>query len=69
MESQDALIRVAEVWTHKWDGRWTYAVGEGCFHHSDGVRVFDGDVYVFRVTPEKVFAFGKGAFSHTRHQF
>lgn len=69
VESPDTLTRVAEVWTHKWDGRWNYAVGTDCFHHRDGERVFDGDVYVFRVTPEKVFAFGKGAFSHTRHQF
>ena len=69
VESQDTLTRVAEVWTHKWDGRWKYAVGTDCFHHRDGERVLDGDVYVFRVTPERVFAFSKGAFSHTRHQF
>jgi hypothetical protein len=24
---------------------------------------------VYRVTPQKVFAFAKGSFSHTRHQF
>lgn len=67
--SQETLTRVAEVWTHKWDGRWNYAVGTGCFHHRDGERVFDGEVWVFEVTPEKVLAFAKGAFSHTRHQF
>jgi general stress protein 26 len=67
--SHDALTRVAEVWTHKWDGRWNYAVGDNGFHHRDGDRVFDGDIYVFRVTPEKIFAFGKGSFSATRHLF
>jgi len=69
VESKDVLTRVAEVWTHKWDGRWNYAVGIDCFHHRDGERVLDGDVYVFRVTPERVFVFSKGSFSQTRHQF
>ncbi len=69
LESQDTLTRVAEVWTHKWDGRWNYAVGAGRFHHRDGERVLDGEVYVFQVKPEKVLAFSKGAFSHTRHRF
>jgi nitroimidazol reductase NimA-like FMN-containing flavoprotein (pyridoxamine 5'-phosphate oxidase superfamily) len=67
--SPDELTRAAEVWTHKWDGRWTYAAGSDCFHHSDGVTVDDGDVYVFKVTPTKVLAFAKGNFSHTRHTF
>jgi len=67
--SQDTLARVAEVWTHKWDGRWTYALGAGCFHHRDGENILDEEVYVFCVLPEKVLAFAKGAFSHTRHQF
>jgi general stress protein 26 len=69
VETHDELIRVAEAWTHKWDGRWTYAVGTGCFHHRDGERLLDGDILVYRVAPEKVLAFAKGAFSHTRHRF
>ena len=28
-----ALTRLAEAWTTKWDGRWRYVVGDGCFHH------------------------------------
>ena len=67
--ANDALSRVAEVWTHKWDGRWNYAIGDGCFHHQNGEQVFDEEIYVFGVVPEKVLAFSKGAFSHTRHQF
>ena len=67
--SPEELTRVAEVWTHKWDGRWIYAVGADCFHHRDGETVYDGDVYVFKVTPTKVLAFAKGPFSHTRHTF
>jgi hypothetical protein len=67
--SPEALRRVAEVWTHKWDGRWTYAVGTDCFHHRAGDRVLEGDIHVFRVTPTKVFAFSEGSFSQTRHQF
>jgi general stress protein 26 len=67
--SPASLAQVAEVWTHKWDGRWDYAVGTDSFHHRDGDSVMDEDIYVFRVTPQKVFAFSKGTFSHTRHQF
>jgi general stress protein 26 len=67
--SRDTLSRVAELWTHKWDGRWQYAVGANCFHHRDGERVLDGEIYVYRVTPEKVFAFSEGEFSQTKHQF
>lgn len=63
------LTKAAEVWTHKWDGRWDYAIGTDSFHHRDGDTVMEEDIYVFRVTPQKVFAFSKGPFSHTRHQF
>jgi general stress protein 26 len=69
VRTTDELTRVAEVWTHKWDGRWNYAVGDGVFHHQEGSEVLDGDILVFRVTPKKILAFAKGAFSHTRHQF
>ena len=65
----DELTRANEAWTHKWDGRWNYAIGDGCFHHQDGEQVYDEPILVFRVVPEKVFAFAKGAFSHTKHQF
>jgi len=67
--SHDTLARVAEVWTHKWDGRRTYALGDGCFHHRDGERILDADVYVFEVRPEKILAFAKVPFGHTRHKF
>jgi general stress protein 26 len=59
-----ALTRLAEAWTAKWDGRWQYRVGEGCFLHEGGE-----EVQVFAVAPRKVLAFRKGTFSHTRHQF
>jgi nitroimidazol reductase NimA-like FMN-containing flavoprotein (pyridoxamine 5'-phosphate oxidase superfamily) len=67
--SRDELDRAAEAWTHKWDGGWEYAVGDGCFHHRDGENVLEGDIYVYRVAPEKVFAFSEGKFSQTTHQF
>jgi general stress protein 26 len=59
------LRRVAVAWTAKWDGRWRYQVRNGAFRHPD---VWD-PVLVFAVTPAKVLAFTKGAFSHTRHRF
>jgi general stress protein 26 len=64
--AKDELTRAAEAWTHKWDGdSWLYVVGDDCFHHQGS----DERVYVFKVVPEKVLAFSKGTFSHTRHKF
>lgn len=62
---EEQLERLAAAWTTKWDGSWQYEVRGGCFHHQGD----DGDVLVFAVTPAKVFAFGKGDFSQTRHRF
>ncbi len=53
-----------QAWSAKWDGRWQYEARDGAFHHPGG-----GDALVFRVTPRKVLAFGKGAFTHTSYQF
>jgi general stress protein 26 len=61
----DVLRRLAVGWTAKWDGRWQYQVRDGAFRHPNG----EGPVLVFAVAPAKVLAFGKGAFSHTRHRF
>ena len=59
------LRRLAEAWTAKWDGRWQFQVGDGCFHNPGG----GGEALVFSVAPAKILAFAKGAFSHTRHVF
>jgi nitroimidazol reductase NimA-like FMN-containing flavoprotein (pyridoxamine 5'-phosphate oxidase superfamily) len=61
----DALERLAEAWTAKWDGRWRYEVQDGVFRHSGGTEA----VLVFSVEPDQVLAFAKGAFSHTSHRF
>ena len=66
----DHLKRLAEVWATRWDGRWKYLVRDGCFYHYDEHEVLPDAIFVFSVTPTKVFAFAKGdPFSHTRHQF
>jgi nitroimidazol reductase NimA-like FMN-containing flavoprotein (pyridoxamine 5'-phosphate oxidase superfamily) len=65
----DALKRLAEVWATKWDGRWQYLVRDGCFYHHDEHEVLPDAVLVFSVTPAKILAFAKGAFSHTSHRF
>lgn len=60
------LKRLAEVWTTKWDGRWQFAVRNGCFRHPDG----GGAAMVFSVTPVKVYAHAKGdPFGATTHRF
>ena len=65
----DQLERLSQVWATKWDGRWQYLVRDGCFYHHDEHEVLPDSVFVFSVQPTKVFAFAKGNFSHTRHQF
>jgi general stress protein 26 len=59
----DLLIRLADAWTSKWDGRWRFEARDGAFHHEVGSAL------VFAVAPAKVLAFGKGTFTHTRHTF
>ena len=62
---EDTLRRLAKAWTTKWEGRWQFAVRDGCFHHQPG-----GAAMVFSVTPSKVFAHAKGdPFGATTHRF
>jgi nitroimidazol reductase NimA-like FMN-containing flavoprotein (pyridoxamine 5'-phosphate oxidase superfamily) len=58
------LERLAYAWRTKWDGRWHYEARGGAFRHEGG-----GTALVFKVEPAKVFAFRKGTFGQTRHQF
>lgn len=58
------LSRLATAWAAKWDGRWKYEVQDGGFRGDVA-----GAAPVFSVTPAKILAFGKGAFSHTRYRF
>lgn len=60
----DMLERLAAAWATKWDGRWQFEARDGGFHHKS-----DGIALVFKVKPTKILAFGKGTFTHTRHQF
>jgi nitroimidazol reductase NimA-like FMN-containing flavoprotein (pyridoxamine 5'-phosphate oxidase superfamily) len=61
---RSTLARLAAAWTHKWDGRWKYELGQEGFKGDESETVL-----VFAVRPEKAFAFAKGNFSHTRHVF
>ena len=61
---RQTLDRLAAAWRSKWDGSWQFEVtGEGFENEIGGLAL------VFGVEPTKVLAFGKGAFSHTRHVF
>jgi general stress protein 26 len=63
--TDDELLQgLAGAWRTKWDGRWHYEARDGAFFHEGG-----GTALVFKVEPAKVFAFGKGTFSQTRHRF
>jgi len=64
-ETDDALlVELAKAWAGKWDGRWQYQVHGGAFVHPG-----EGEALVFRVTPRKILAFGKGGFSQTTYRF
>lgn len=58
------LQRLATAWRTKWTGQWDFAVATDGFDHQAGGRAL-----VYRVQPDKVLAFGKGTYSHTRHRF
>lgn len=58
------LERLAAAWTHKWDGRWTYEPCDAGFKGDE-----HEDVLVFTVRPDKVFAFARGPYIHTKHAF
>jgi general stress protein 26 len=61
---RDLLERLVEAWRARWDGSWTFRVGDGVFHSASG-----GVSHVFEVAPSKVLAFGKSPFGQTRHRF
>lgn len=65
----DRLEQLARVWATRWDGRWQYLVRDGYFYHHDEHEVLPDAILVFSVKLTRVFAFAKGHFSHTRHQF
>lgn len=58
------LKKLSLAWADRWDGQWQYEPVDGGLHHPAG-----GVTLAFRVIPDKVLAFGKGTFSHTRHRF
>jgi general stress protein 26 len=64
VKSDDLLAHLAGVWTQKWDGRWRFQVRDGFFYHEDGA-----EVTVYAVKPSRVYAFAKGTFVQTKHQF
>ena len=64
--ADDAVLsHLAAAWSHKWDGRWKYAIRDGRFYDPGG----EGYALVFAVAPSKVLAFGKGTFTHTTYRF
>jgi nitroimidazol reductase NimA-like FMN-containing flavoprotein (pyridoxamine 5'-phosphate oxidase superfamily) len=62
----DRLKRLAQMWATKWDGSYQFLVRDGCFYNQGDSK----PVFVFSVTPTKVYAFTRGNHGgHTRHQF
>ena len=68
----ERLRRVADAYLTKYGEEWRFVVREGAFYHDPGSSGEDdpGAAWVFEVTPERVFGFGKGeSFSQTRWRF
>src|SRR5262249_26532639 len=66
----EALERLAQAWATKWDGSWHFQVRDGCFYISTEHKALSEAIFVFKVSPTKVFAFARGTGpTHTRHQF
>jgi nitroimidazol reductase NimA-like FMN-containing flavoprotein (pyridoxamine 5'-phosphate oxidase superfamily) len=62
----DTLVRIAEAFRPKWDGRWQWVAKDGAFTGSD----LQGRAEVFSVRPVKVYAHAKGdPFGATTHTF
>jgi general stress protein 26 len=59
------LERLSAVWATKWNGEWQYRVVDGGFAQTDDA---DGLVLAFAVKANRILAFGKGEFSHTRYR-
>jgi nitroimidazol reductase NimA-like FMN-containing flavoprotein (pyridoxamine 5'-phosphate oxidase superfamily) len=68
VRDDDRLRRLASAWTAKWDGRWQWVVGDGCFYHRSDGGTADA-VHVFAVAPAKILVFRQGDFSQTTHLF
>jgi general stress protein 26 len=64
VKSDHLLAHLADVWSLKWDGRWRFEVRNGFFYHPDGA-----EVTVYEVKTQRVYAFAKGTFVQTKHQF
>lgn len=58
------LRRLVDKWGEKWDGRWTFEVGDGGFDRGGGHVAF-----VYALEPRKILAFRKGNYSVTRYRF
>lgn len=62
--TDQALLReLASGWAAKWDGSWQFTPAEEGLEHEHGVA------HVYRVRPDKILAFGKNPYTHTRHLF
>lgn len=57
------LQNIADRYLEKYGSDWVFEVRGEEFFHQEGTTV------VYRVSPTKVFAFGKGRFSQTRWRF
>lgn len=61
--ARDALTALAVAWEEKYGAEWHFDVVDGGFGGGNGV------VWVLRIEPSTVFAFGKAPYSQTRYRF
>jgi nitroimidazol reductase NimA-like FMN-containing flavoprotein (pyridoxamine 5'-phosphate oxidase superfamily) len=64
VRDESTLLQLADLFATKYEGHFDFAVRDGRFVHDGGAA----DVY--RVVPEKAFAYGRGeTFTATRYRF
>ena len=56
-------MALARAWEDKYGAEWHFDAHDGAFHHEGGAAL------VFRVVPDRAYAFGKDPYSHTRYRF
>src|ERR1051326_9008591 len=69
ISDHDRLEQLARGWGSRGGGGRQYLVRDGGLYAPDEHEVLPDAILVFSVKLSKVFAFAKGHFSHTRHQF
>jgi general stress protein 26 len=63
VRDRDTLERVADANNLKYDGTFSFSVGDGVLTHEEG------EALVYKLAPDTAYGFGKAPYNHTRWTF